>query len=193
MTERGVGQVNLIVPLDLRSEFQAIAHRLRSGEAGMTEAVRVLASEFSSDTKLLAIPADRVELVQEVVAAGNVGKLGAVLGDGPGKPSWGTGKSSLDTWQLGELVKTMAVRMGSEALAMKVNTDEVEAATGEIHDLLASRSRDGENAPRSQDPLTAPQGEAPAPTGPATLDKKTRQFMRDVYANFGAQSDPEGR
>ncbi|SIQ42884.1 hypothetical protein SAMN05880592_10331 [Bosea sp. TND4EK4] len=148
----------------------------------------MLASEFSSDTKLLAIPADRVQLVQRVLAAGNTGELATELGDGQAKLIGQTGKTSLDTWQLGELVKTMAVRMGSETLAMKVDTDEVEAATREIDDLLASRSPGGESASRSQNPLPAPRAEAPATTGPATLDKKTRQMMRDVSANFGARA-----
>ncbi len=163
--ERGVGQVNLIVPIDLRSEFQTIANRLRSGEAAMAEAVRMLASEFSSDTKLLAIPADRVQLVQRVLAAGNTGELATELGDGQAKLIGQTGKTSLDTWQLGELVKTMAVRMGSETLAMKVDTDEVEAATREIDDLLASRSPGGESASRSQNPLPAPRPRPPLRQG----------------------------
>lgn len=193
--KRGVGQVNLIVPLEMRGLFQTIAGRLRQGAPEIAEAIRGLA-DLESDAKIVLVPADRAHLVELVMAADSLSELEARLIGEPSAPDGQMGDASATISRLGELIETTSYRTGVAALAMRVEVDRLTAAARSIDDLLVSQSRKNDRAKPGENPLSAihsdasePEVAAHAPAGLATLDPATRKLLRDAGENFGLRRE----
>lgn len=193
--ERGIGQVNLIVPLDMRSLFQSIAGRLRKGAPELQECIQKLATSPQNAEKMVLVPEDRAHLVNMVLAADDPGELEVKFSAEPvvsvGQPD----ASSATVQRLNERIETMGHRIGITALAMGADNDRLIEAARSIEALLETR-RPNDRAQRLDeeacDQLTINRGLTPAtvaidgPNEAPIVDPIALQTLRDCAAEFEA-------